>query len=310
MTGGKGTNHDKTSAHTGEKTRDTELTGHLDKSGGGSLSGSTLGLVDLGEQGVGGLGDDGSGHTGDETGRQVKTSLLTTGERVLGLSGRGEDLLDGNLEDGELGHGVWDLLEENGTETGVEGTGTLLSEDTEETTGETVGERRLGDKTDTGSLKRAEGNVGEELGDTRGTEVDGLSVLTGSVDTDGVDGLLLPELVTSELKRTLDGVTDNGGTETGKKGTSSLLGDNLSESTDHTLGISFVANVSSRTCLVVNLGLELDSGLNDIDGGKGTVGDGTSESTSKGESGFVSTLSPCPCLSPGRRRVTSGNVEG
>jgi hypothetical protein len=39
-----------------------------------------------------------------------------------------------------------------------------------------------------------------------------------------------------------------------------------------------------QTCLVVNLGLELDSGLDDIDGGKGSVGDSTSEGTSKGES--------------------------
>lgn len=40
----------------------------------------------------------------------------------------------------------------------------------------------------------------------------------------------------------------------------------------------------STTYLVVNLGLELNSGLDDIDGGQSTVGDGASESTSKGES--------------------------
>jgi len=242
LTSGKGTDHDKTSAHTGEETRNTELTGHLDKSGSSTLSWGTLGLVDLGQEGVGGLRDDGSGHTGDKTGRQVETSLLTTGEGVLGLASSGEDLLNGNLEDGELGHGVWDLLEENGTETSVEGTGTLLTEDTEETTGKTVGERRLGDKTDTGGLERAEGNVGEELGDTRGTEVDGLTVLTGSVNTESVDGLLLPELVTSELQGTLNGVTDNGGTETSKKGTSSLGSNDLSESTNHTLEVSYIAD--------------------------------------------------------------------
>ena len=36
--------------------------------------------------------------------------------------------------------------------------------------------------------------------------------------------------------------------------------------------------------LVVDLGLKLDSGLDYIDGSKGTVGDGTTKSTSKGES--------------------------
>jgi hypothetical protein len=54
----------------------------------------------------------------------------------------------------------------------------------------------------------------------------------------------------SEFEGTLDRVTDNGRTETGQESTGSLLGDNLSESTDHTL--------------VVDLGLELDSGLDDI----------------------------------------------
>ena len=250
LTGGKGTNHDKTSAHTGEKTRDTELTGHLDKSGSGSLSGSTLRLVDLGEQGVGGLGDDGSGHTGDETGRQVKTSLLTTGERVLGLSGRGEDLLDGNLEDGELGHGVWDLLEENGTETSVEGTGTLLSEDTEETTGETIGERRLGDKTDTGSLKRAEGNVGEELGEGGGSEVDGCAVLRGILVADDADGLLLEELVTTELEGALEEVTGEGWAGTGEERAGAFLCDDLAESADH--------------ATVVGCWVELDAGLDAV----------------------------------------------
>jgi len=37
------------------------------------------------------------------------------------------------------------------------------------------------------------------------------------------------------------------------------------------------------TDLVVNLGLELDSGLDDINGSQGTVGNGTTKSTSKCE---------------------------
>ena len=238
MTSSESTDHDETGAHTGEETGGAELTGHLDESGGDTLSRSTLGLVDLGEQGVGGLGDDGGGHTGNQTSRQVKTGGLTRGERVLGLASGGEDLLDGDLVDGELGHGVRDLLEEDGTETGVEGTGTLLSEDSEETTGETVGKGGLGDESDSGGLEGAEGNVGEELGDTGSSEVDGLSVVSGSVNAEDVDGLLLPELVTSELEGTLDGVTDNGGTETGEQSTSSLGGNDLSESTDHSLSRS------------------------------------------------------------------------
>ena len=100
MTSGEGTNHDQSSAHTGEETLDTELTGHLDESGSSRLSWCSLGLVDLGEQGVGGLRDDGSGHTGDQTTSKVDRHLLTTGERVLGLAGELEDLFRSHLEAG------------------------------------------------------------------------------------------------------------------------------------------------------------------------------------------------------------------
>jgi hypothetical protein len=105
-------------------------------------------------------------------------------------------LLNGNLENGKLGHGVRDLLEEDRAETGVKGTNTLFTEDTSETASETVGERGLRDETDTGSLKGTESNVGKELGDTGCSEVDGLTVLAGGFNTEEVDSLLLPEFVT------------------------------------------------------------------------------------------------------------------
>lgn len=57
LTGGQGTDHDETGTQTSEETLGAQLTGHLDQSRGGTLSGLTLGLVDLGEQGVGGLRD-------------------------------------------------------------------------------------------------------------------------------------------------------------------------------------------------------------------------------------------------------------
>lgn len=57
LTGGQGTDHDETGTQTSEETLDAQLTGHLDQSRSGTLSGLTLGLVDLGEQGVGGLRD-------------------------------------------------------------------------------------------------------------------------------------------------------------------------------------------------------------------------------------------------------------
>jgi hypothetical protein len=211
---------------------------------------------------------------------------------------------------GELGHGVRNLLEQDGTETGVEGSGTLFPQDTAETADETVGESGLRNETDTGSLEGAEGNVGKELGDGGGTEVDGRPVLTGLLETESVDGLLLPELVTgcqlgylrrrgnsspSELEGTLNRVTDNGGAETGQKSASTLSGDNLTEGGDHSLQISNCpASKDNSTYAVVHLGLELDPGLDDIDGGEGTVGDGTSKGTGKGEPATVRLQAPIP----------------
>jgi hypothetical protein len=237
LTSGKGTDHDETGAHTGEETLDTELSGHGDQTRHDRLSGETLGLVDLGEEGVGGLRDDGSGHTGDQTGREVKTGRLGTSEAVLGLSGEAEDLLGRNLEAGDIS---WAPPAEEGTTytanlamvygtclnrmgpklatsacippadrhniPSVETTDTLLSSDPGESTKETVGESWLGDESDTGSLEGAKGNVGKELGDTRGSEVDGLTVLTGSVDTEVVDGSLLPEFVTEKSARLHGGI--------------------------------------------------------------------------------------------------------
>jgi hypothetical protein len=104
LTGSQGSDHEETSADTRVGSTETELLGDLDQTGGGSLSGQTLGLVDLRKHGVGGLGDDGGGETGNETGGQVVDGLHGVGG--LGLV---DDLVDGLvdlLEDDELGHGV------------------------------------------------------------------------------------------------------------------------------------------------------------------------------------------------------------
>lgn len=97
LTRSKGTDHDQPGAHTGEETADAELSCHLDETGRGRLAGCALGLVDLGQEGVGRLGDDGSGHTGNETGAEVETGGLAAGERVLGSADSLEDLLDGDF---------------------------------------------------------------------------------------------------------------------------------------------------------------------------------------------------------------------
>jgi hypothetical protein len=109
LTGSDGANHEETGTDTTVRATDTELLGDLDQTGDGTLTRSTLGLVDLGEHGVGGLGDDGGGETSDETGAEVDTGLGTVGESLL--VDAGEDGLGDLLEDDELGHGVGDPVD-------------------------------------------------------------------------------------------------------------------------------------------------------------------------------------------------------
>ncbi|KAJ5138687.1 uncharacterized protein N7515_003535 [Penicillium bovifimosum] len=106
LTGSDGANHEETGTNTTVRATDTELLGDLDETGDSTLTRGTLGLVDLGEHGVGGLGDDGGGETGDETGAEVDTGLATVGEGLL--VDAGEDGLGDLLEDDELDHGVGD----------------------------------------------------------------------------------------------------------------------------------------------------------------------------------------------------------
>jgi len=109
LTGGDRANHEETGTNTTVRATDTKLLSDLDQTGDGTLTRSTLGLVDLGEHGVGRLGDDGGGETSDETGAEVDTGLGTIGESVL-VDG-GKDGLGDLLEDDELGHGVGNPME-------------------------------------------------------------------------------------------------------------------------------------------------------------------------------------------------------
>lgn len=139
------------------------------------------------------------------------------------------------------------LLEQNGTETSVEGTNTLLLQHLAETADKTRGVGGLRDETDTGGLEGAEGNVGEELSGTGGGNVDQGAVVGGSLVAEQVDGLLLEQLVSSKLESALQEVSGSGGAKAGQQSAGTLSLDDLLEATDHTP--------------VVGGGVELDTGL-------------------------------------------------
>jgi hypothetical protein len=146
------------------------------------------------------------------------------------------------------------LLEEDRAESRVESTNALALQDLGEATNQTTGKAGSGNETDTGGLKRAEGHGGEELGAGSRDGVDEATVLAGRVDTEDIDGLLLEELVTSELEATLDEITGDGRAEAGQESTSTLILDDLAESSDGT------TVVGSR----VQLDLSLDPTVQEV----------------------------------------------
>ena len=148
------------------------------------------------------------------------------------------------------------LLEEEWSETSVESTETLSLEDLSSTINQSLGVSWVRDETDTGSLEWAKGDISEELGHGRGSEVDGGAVVGGSLKTDEADGLLLEELISSELEGSLEEVTGGGWAETGQESASTLLSDDSAESTDQTA--------------VVGDWVELDAGLDNINRSEST----------------------------------------
>lgn len=142
------------------------------------------------------------------------------------------------------------LLEQKGSETTVEGTEALLLGDLGEATNKAVSEGGLGNETDTGGLERAEGEISEELGAGGGGEVDGGAVVGSGLVAEEANGLLLEELVTTELQGTLEEVTGEGRAGTGEESASALVLDDLLEAADE------AAVVGGR--------VELDAGLDAV----------------------------------------------
>lgn len=193
------------------------------------------------------------------------------------------------------------LLEQDRTETGIESTDTLVLQHLAEASNKTIGICWLRNETDTGGLERAESDISKELGETCRGEVDGCAVVGGGLVSEEVDGLLLEQLISSKLECALKEVTSSSWTESSQQSTGTLLGDNLSESSDQTLVVC--GRVELYSCLdaireITSVGnfliaqmaqaIAADGRLHSdlhIDGCEATVGDRTADCTSQGESG-------------------------
>eukprot|EP01137_Pigoraptor_chileana_P017996 Opistho-2@76835 len=271
LAGGEGADHDNPRTETEVETAEPKLLGKA-KEARNNASAAALLLVDLREQRVGGLRDDGRRNSRNETAAKVDGHDHAVAQLLLGRRDRSVDGLRGALVHDELGHRVGDLLEENGEEARVEAADhALLTCEAGEAANESVGEGRLRHKANARGLQRAQRNVCEKLGNRRRCKVHGSAVVRRKLHAKVVNRRLLPELVASELEGSLEEVSGKGWADTGKKSTGTLLGDNLLEAIDH--------------ALVVDCGLELDAGLDDVDGSEGTVCDGAADGTGKGEAG-------------------------
>jgi hypothetical protein len=142
------------------------------------------------------------------------------------------------------------LLEQDGAETSVEGTNTLVFQHLAEATDKTVGIGRLRDETDSSSLKRAEGDVCEEFGKGGRSQVDSCAVIGGGLISKEVDGLLLEQLISSKLESTLQEVSRSSRAKSSQKCSSAFICDDLSDAAEKTS--------------VVRDGIELDSCLDAV----------------------------------------------
>ena len=166
----------------------------------------------------------------------------------------------------ELGHGVGNLLEEDGSEASVEAEDTVSLEHARCTGTKALGECGVRHGADADGLEGAEENVGDELGAGRGSQVDEVAVVPGSLRTDLISKLDLEELKTAELEKALHEVAGSGGAEARGQHTHTFSGDNLPHAADEAISSSDAA--------------ELDAGLDNIDGAESTVSDAAADTAS------------------------------
>ena len=190
-------------------------------------------LVDLGEESVCRVGDDGGSDTGNDTGAEGHRDVAAGGHLVGGLSDGLVDLLGCEALDCELGHGVGDLLEEDGAKAGVEAADdAVLGHELSHGCGHGGGKRGLRDEADAGGFEGAQEDVGDDLGSGGGGQVDVVALLPGLLGAQGLGGLGLEELHASELEPALHEVPEDSGGEAREEGGGSLLCHHLPHPTD------------------------------------------------------------------------------
>jgi hypothetical protein len=142
------------------------------------------------------------------------------------------------------------LLKQNGSKASIECSDTLVLQHLTESANKAAGVSGLGDETDTGGLERAKSDISEEFGKSRGSQVNSRAVIRGSFISKEVDRLLLEQFISSELECALKKVSCSGRSEASQESSSTLLGNNLSD--------------TAYESFVVSNGIKLDPCLNTV----------------------------------------------
>lgn len=225
-------------------------------------------FVDLGKQGIRGVRNDGGGHSGYDTGTQRDPNIGTAGKLGGGLAHGGVDSIGDLTLDGKLGHGVRDLLGEDGDESRVEPANTFVLQNLSEAVSEAVAELRVRNGTDAHGLQRAEEDISDELGGRGGAKVNIRLIIPRLLLPHHLHGLDFEELHAAEFKPTLYEIAEGGGAKASGQGHGALLGHDLTHPPDES-GV-----VLDR--------VQLHAGLDDVDGTEGAVRDGTADATGGG----------------------------
>jgi hypothetical protein len=256
----QGTNHDNTNWETVPETAEADLGVDTGDSRAHGLGGLLLG-VDLGDHDVGRVGDNGTEDTSNVTTKEGDTSLSVDRVFFLLLWKVSVDGKDSVFERGELNHGVWDLSEPQRSDTLVQTTETFSSNQFLETVHKARSvwwDGGLG--LDLDGLPWTEKNISNELSRSRSNQEKTSLVLDSVLLTSPVGILLLEQLVETVFTGTLEGVTNQSGTETSEDTTQSLLGNDGSPGLEVAL---------------VKRGVNLSSALDQIQWGHGSVGQTT-----------------------------------
>ena len=232
----QGSNHEATGNETNRAELDkANLLGNVDKTGnhGSGTAGSLL--VDLGKKGVSGVRDNGRCNSGNNTRSQRDGKVHSWGDFGRCLAHGNVGVVSDSSLDHKLGASVRDLLGQNGEESSVESTKSFGSPHFAKAVSQSSTPGGVRDGANTNSFQWAEEAVSDKLSSGSGPNVNARLVFPGLLFAKVLDGIDLEVFDSSKLEPSLDKVPSSSGSETGGQGHGSLLGNDLSETSDQTL---------------------------------------------------------------------------